>query len=232
MVQKLSLALRERREGAGRRPGPNPYVRHRSRPPLSAHYPCHVTVRIRSGPIAPYCPVRAGIRRDSLSGMRAGRVPVSALRALGNHAHLRRSERSPRAGAGDEVRDHEDRPGPRSGRLPGGEGSWQIATTCGFSRRLGRFVTRSGTCSSTLGDTPLNRAAVSPRLSIQPPRGAGSTAGRETSRESWVAQGLAQSPSRTHGSDRGVEAVRAARSPGYAGSRSRFACLDQGSVRL
>ena len=52
---QLSLPIRGRahsgwggrRVGAGRKPGPNPQVRHLSRPPLSARHPCHVTVRVR-----------------------------------------------------------------------------------------------------------------------------------------------------------------------------------------
>ena len=37
------------REGAGRRPGPNPRDPHRRRTPLAARFPCHVTLRIRRG---------------------------------------------------------------------------------------------------------------------------------------------------------------------------------------
>ncbi len=36
-----------RRAGAGRKPGPNPRVRHRSRASFASRYPCHVTFRVR-----------------------------------------------------------------------------------------------------------------------------------------------------------------------------------------
>jgi REP element-mobilizing transposase RayT len=36
-----------RRPGAGRRPGPNPRIRHRSRPSIADRFPCHVTLRVR-----------------------------------------------------------------------------------------------------------------------------------------------------------------------------------------
>ena len=38
-----------RRPGAGRKQGPNPRVRHLSRPKLRSHFPCHVTLRVRRG---------------------------------------------------------------------------------------------------------------------------------------------------------------------------------------
>jgi REP element-mobilizing transposase RayT len=38
-----------RREGAGRKPGPNPRVRHLSRVRVDGRSPCHVTLRVRDG---------------------------------------------------------------------------------------------------------------------------------------------------------------------------------------
>ena len=52
--RQLELALSARptwggrRKGAGRRPGPHPRVRHRSRASLAARFPCHVTMRVRT----------------------------------------------------------------------------------------------------------------------------------------------------------------------------------------
>src|SRR5262245_41079322 len=37
------------RPGAGRKPGPDPRVRHRSRAGLASRYPCHVTLKVREG---------------------------------------------------------------------------------------------------------------------------------------------------------------------------------------
>jgi REP element-mobilizing transposase RayT len=54
-VHQLALELRDaprwggRREGAGRRRGPNPRDPHRERPPLASRLPCHVTLKIRRG---------------------------------------------------------------------------------------------------------------------------------------------------------------------------------------
>ena len=50
---QLALDLRDpprwggRRAGAGRKRGPNPRMRHRSRERFAARYPCHVTVKVR-----------------------------------------------------------------------------------------------------------------------------------------------------------------------------------------
>jgi REP element-mobilizing transposase RayT len=38
-----------RRPGAGRKPGPNPRIRHRSRGSVPGRFPCHVTLKVRSG---------------------------------------------------------------------------------------------------------------------------------------------------------------------------------------
>jgi REP element-mobilizing transposase RayT len=38
-----------RRPGAGRKPGPSPRIRHRSRGSIVAKFPCHVTLRLREG---------------------------------------------------------------------------------------------------------------------------------------------------------------------------------------
>ena len=88
-ARQLSLALRERREGAGRTPGPSPSVRHRSRPRLSAHYPCHVTLRVRSG-----VPSLRNVRfvrafEETLArGCDRGEFRLVHYALLGNHAHL------------------------------------------------------------------------------------------------------------------------------------------------
>src|SRR5258706_15186869 len=37
-----------RRPGAGRKPGPNPRIRHRSRESIADRFPCHVTLKVRS----------------------------------------------------------------------------------------------------------------------------------------------------------------------------------------
>ena len=51
--KQIDLPLRSsgwggRRPGAGRKPGPNPAIRHSSRERFAARFPCHVTVRVRT----------------------------------------------------------------------------------------------------------------------------------------------------------------------------------------
>ncbi len=54
-VGQLALDLRDaprwggRRAGAGRRAGPNPRDPHRTRAPLAARFPCHVTLKVQRG---------------------------------------------------------------------------------------------------------------------------------------------------------------------------------------
>ena len=55
-LPQLELALREtprwggRRRAAGRKPGPRPRIRHRSRSPeVASRFPCHVTLKVRPG---------------------------------------------------------------------------------------------------------------------------------------------------------------------------------------
>ena len=88
-TRQLSLALRERREGAGRKPGPDPAVRHRSRPRLSAHYPCHVTLRVRSGvPSLRDARFVRAFEETLVRGCDRGEFRLVHYALLGNHAHL------------------------------------------------------------------------------------------------------------------------------------------------
>ena len=87
--RQLSLALRGPREGAGRRPGPNPAVRHRSRPRLSAHYPCHVTLRVRSEvPSLRNARFVRAFEKTLARGCERGEFRLVHYALLGNHAHL------------------------------------------------------------------------------------------------------------------------------------------------
>ena len=93
--QQLSLPLRPkarwggRREGAGRKPGPNPLVRHRSRTRFPGRSPCHVTLRVRED-VPSLRSVRL-VREFERSLGRAcerGDFRVVHYSLLGNHAHL------------------------------------------------------------------------------------------------------------------------------------------------
>ncbi len=78
-----------RREGAGRSPGPNPLVRHMSRPSLASRYPCHVTLRVREGAPSLRAPAFVRAFEETLArgcNRREFRLVHYAL--LRDHAHL------------------------------------------------------------------------------------------------------------------------------------------------
>lgn len=77
-----------RRPGAGRKPGPNPRLRHRSRESV-ARFPCHVTLRVRDGipSLRTVSAVREIERTFAAANDRTGfRLIHYSLQ--GNHAHL------------------------------------------------------------------------------------------------------------------------------------------------
>ena len=90
----MPLPLREagwggRRPGAGRKPGPGPRVRHRSRTVFPARHPCHVTLRVR--PDVPSLRSKRLVRRLESSlrrGCDRGDFRVIQYSILGNHAHF------------------------------------------------------------------------------------------------------------------------------------------------
>ncbi len=87
--KQFSLALRERREGAGRKPGPNPMVRHRSRPVFASRHPCHVTLQIRER--VPSLRRGSFVRafEETLArGCERGEFRLVHYALLGNHAHF------------------------------------------------------------------------------------------------------------------------------------------------
>ena len=91
---QLSLPLRQRgwggrRPGSGRKPGPNPRVRHLSRPGLASRHPCHVTLRVRED--VPSLRTVKLVRRleSSLAlGCERGDFRVAHYSLQGNHAHF------------------------------------------------------------------------------------------------------------------------------------------------
>ena len=93
--RQLSLDLRApeshggRREGAGRRPGPNPLVRHRSRPKLASRHPCHVTLRVREGVPSLRAPAFVRAFEETLArGCDRGGFRLVHYTLLRDHAHL------------------------------------------------------------------------------------------------------------------------------------------------
>ncbi len=93
--RQVSLDLRPlarhggRREGAGRKVGPNPSVRHRSRPNLASRYPCHVTLRVREGVPSLRAPAFVRAFEETLArGCDRGEFRVVHYALLRDHAHL------------------------------------------------------------------------------------------------------------------------------------------------
>ena len=93
--RQLSLGLRPlarhggRRDGAGRKVGSNPSVRHRSRPNLASRYPCHVTLRVCEGVPSLRAPAFVRAFEETLArGCDRGEFRVVHYALLRDHAHL------------------------------------------------------------------------------------------------------------------------------------------------
>ena len=93
--RQLSLPLRPkarwggRREGAGRKPGPNPRIRHLSRQRFAGRFPCHVTLRVREGvPSLRSVRLVREFERSLARACERGDFRVAHYTLLGNHAHL------------------------------------------------------------------------------------------------------------------------------------------------
>ncbi len=92
---QLSLELRAparhggRREGSGRKAGPNPLIRHRSRPRLATQHPCHVTLRLRDGVPPLRAPAFVRAFEETLArGCERGEFRLVHYALLRDHAHL------------------------------------------------------------------------------------------------------------------------------------------------
>ena len=78
-----------RREGAGRKPGPDPLVRHRSRQSLASRHPCHVTLRVREGAPSLRAPAFVRAFEETLArGCDRGEFRLVHYALLRDHAHL------------------------------------------------------------------------------------------------------------------------------------------------
>ncbi len=77
------------REGAGRKPGHEPLVRHLSRPKFASRYPCHVTLRLREGVPSLRAPAFVRAFEASLArGCDRGEFRLVHYALLRDHAHL------------------------------------------------------------------------------------------------------------------------------------------------
>lgn len=78
-----------RRVGAGRRPGPRPRVRHRSRPAITRHCAAHVTLKVREGlrSLRDVRLVRA-LERTFRCGAERGDFRLLHYSIQGDHLHL------------------------------------------------------------------------------------------------------------------------------------------------
>lgn len=78
-----------RRPGAGRKPGPNPRIRHRSRAALSRRLPCHVTLKVREGvPSLRTVRLVRELERSFAASCERNDFRLVHYSIQGNHAHL------------------------------------------------------------------------------------------------------------------------------------------------
>jgi REP element-mobilizing transposase RayT len=78
-----------RRPGAGRKPGPNPSIRHRSREAFDQRQPCHVTIRVRADvPSLRTVRLVREIERSFARGCERDEFRLVHYSLQGNHAHL------------------------------------------------------------------------------------------------------------------------------------------------
>ncbi len=78
-----------RREGAGRKPRPSPRDPHRTRPPLAARFPCHVTLKVRRGiPSLRSVRLVRELERSFTAACEQGRFRVVHYSIQTDHVHL------------------------------------------------------------------------------------------------------------------------------------------------
>ncbi len=78
-----------RRPGAGRKPGPNPRIRHRSRERFNALLPCHVTLKVRTEvPSLRTVRLVREVERSFARACERGAFRLTHYSLQGNHAHL------------------------------------------------------------------------------------------------------------------------------------------------
>jgi REP element-mobilizing transposase RayT len=78
-----------RRPGAGRKPGPNPRIRHRSRIGFSHRLPCHVTLKVREGvPSLRTVELVRELVRSFTASCERNDFRLVQYSIQGNHAHL------------------------------------------------------------------------------------------------------------------------------------------------
>ena len=94
-TRQLTLDLRDvpkwggMREGAGRKPGPNPRDAHRTRPALAARFPCHLTLKVRRGlPSLRSVKLVHGLERSLAAACERGRFRVVHYSIQPDHVHL------------------------------------------------------------------------------------------------------------------------------------------------
>jgi len=93
--QQLGLDLRPQqrwggwRDGAGRKPGPRPRDSHRTRPPLAARFPCHVTIKVhREIPSLRLVRLVRELERSFAAACERGRFRVVHYSLQADHVHL------------------------------------------------------------------------------------------------------------------------------------------------
>ena len=127
-----------RRPGAGRKPGPNPAVRHLERERFAGRFPCHVTLRVRSAlPSLRTKRVVGEIERSFAQGCERGSFRIVHYSIQSDHGHFIVQA---------------------NGREALGRGMKSLAAR--FARAVNRALRRTG---SVLGDRYHLRVLRSPR---------------------------------------------------------------------
>ena len=92
LEQQLTLPMHGwggAREGAGRKAGPNPRIRHLSREPLASRFPCHVTVKVRKGvPSLRTAKLVREVERSFSRAKERGDFRLAHYSIQSNHVHL------------------------------------------------------------------------------------------------------------------------------------------------
>jgi REP element-mobilizing transposase RayT len=93
--RQLHLDLREtprwggRRDGAGRKPGPNPRNEHRMRAALARRFPCHVTLKVRRGlPSLRTVKLVRELQRSFAAACNRARFRIAHYSIQADHVHL------------------------------------------------------------------------------------------------------------------------------------------------
>jgi putative transposase len=137
-----------RRPGAGRKTGPNPRIRHRSRASFARRLPCHVTLKVREGlPSLRTVKLVRELEITFAASCERNDFRLVHYSIQGNHAHLI-VEADDEGALGRGMKAIGARLARAVNRVSDGPGRfWRIATTSTCFARRAKFGMRWPTCS-------------------------------------------------------------------------------------